>query len=158
VIQQPSLLDFGPRWQDQRIIDRQPPILRGDYRVLVPRCDADGNQLGCLLPPEVVVPVATYTGWNLRRKDAGAENELVSLQGSCIPFPVSRIEREKTHDPRLSLEERYGTLQGYLTQLEAQCRQLEKAGYLLSEDVRRTLSVQRQRVAPLFEQIKAATQ
>jgi len=74
VIQQPSFWDYGPRWQTHQIIDRQPPKARGNYRVLVPRCDADGNVLGCLLPPEVAVPVATYTGWNLRRKGAGAEN------------------------------------------------------------------------------------
>ncbi len=154
VIQQPSYLDFGPRWQDQRIIDRQPPIARGDYRVLVPRCGADGNELGCLLPPEVAAPVATYTGWNLRRKDAGAENQLVSLQGSYLPFPISRTEREETKDPRRSLEQRYGTLQQYLVQLEARCRELQRTGYLLAEDVGRTLSVQRKRVAPLFDQIR----
>jgi hypothetical protein len=156
VIQQPSFWDYGPRWQTERIIDRQPPVARGDYRVLVPRCGADGNEIGCLSPPEVAVPVATYTGWNLRSKEAGAENELVSLQGSYIPFPVSKADRQQSGDPRPSLEERYGTLEAYLDELETECRRLEKAGYLLLEDVRRTLSVQRDRVAPLFDQIKAA--
>ncbi|MFH1921691.1 MAG: alpha/beta hydrolase domain-containing protein [Planctomycetota bacterium] len=156
VIQQPSYLDLGPRWPEEQIIDRQPPIPRGDYRVLVPRSGADGNEIGCLLPPEVAVPVATYTGWNLRRRDAGAEHELVSLQGSYLPFPVLKTDREKTSDPRPSLEERYGTFEAYLAQLAAKCRQLEEAGYLLPEDLERTLSVQQQRVAPLFERIGAA--
>ncbi|HIQ20947.1 MAG TPA: hypothetical protein EYH34_06900 [Planctomycetes bacterium] len=153
VIQQPSWWDYGPRWPGQGIVDNQPPIRRGDYRVLVARCDPDGNPLGCLRPPEVGVPVATYTGWNLRRGDAGAENELVSLQGSYIPFPVTRADREKTGDPRLSLEERYGTLAEYLSRLEAYCRQLHRDGYLLREDVERTLCLQEQRLAPLFARI-----
>ena len=52
--------------------------------------------LSWLAEPEVAVPVATHTGWNLRRAEAGAENELVSLTGSYIPFPVTQAERERT--------------------------------------------------------------
>jgi len=79
----------------------------------------------------------------------------VSLQGSYIPFPVLRADRRQSGDPRLSLEERYGSLAEYLSRLEARCRRLEKQGYLLPEDVRRTLDVQRERVAPLFAKIGA---
>lgn len=151
VIQQPSWLDFGPRWETERIIDRQPPQVRGDYRVLVPASDADGNDRGCLSPPEVAVPVATYTGWNLRRAEAGAENQLVSLVGSYLPFPIRRADREQTGDPRRSVEERYGTQAEYLKQLEIVCQRLRAAGYLLPEDIGRIVHVQRDRTAPLFE-------
>jgi hypothetical protein len=151
VIQQPSYWDYGPRWHTQRIIDQQPPVPRGDYRVLVPRCDADGNELDCLSPPEVRVPVATYTGWNLRSREAGAEGQLVSLVGSYVPLPTTEAERRQTGDPRPSLEQRYGTLEGYLKRLAGECRRLEAAGYLRAEDVDRTLRVQRERVAPLFD-------
>jgi len=116
VIQQPSFLDFGPRWQTQRIVDHQPPIVRGNYRVLVPRSGPDGNELGCLSPPEVLVPVATYTSWRLRAGPAA--NQLVSLSGSYIPFPTTKSDREKTDDPRKSVEERYKSLDAYLKQLE----------------------------------------
>jgi hypothetical protein len=153
VIQQPSLLDFGPRWLSEQIADKQPPTSRGDYRVRVPRCDADGNDVGCLAPPEVAVPVATYTGWNLRTADAGAENQLVTLQGSYIPLPVTNAEREQAKDPRLSLEQRYGSLDAYLEQLEARCQALRQTGYLLADDVPRILAVQRERLAPIFAQI-----
>ena len=155
VIQQPSYWDFGTRWLTKGIVDVQPPHARGDYRVLVPRCHDDGNELGCLLPPEVAVPVATYTGWNLRSKEAGAENELVSLNGSYLPFPVTQAEREQRNDPRLSLAERYGTLDRYVAQLTAECHDLQEAGFMLAEDVQRTIDVQRERVAPLFEKITA---
>ncbi|MCA9008416.1 MAG: FAD-dependent oxidoreductase, partial [Planctomycetaceae bacterium] len=150
VIQQPSFLDFGSRWQDQRIIDNQPPIPRGNYHVLVPRSGPDGNELGCLSPPEVAIPIGTYTSWRLYREDGPAANQLYSLSGSYIPFPVTQAERERTGDPRQSLEERYGTAETYLGQLEAQCQTYEAAGYLLKEDTERTLQIQRERVTPLF--------
>lgn len=151
VIQQPSFLDFGPRWQTERIIDFQPPIARGDYVVRVPRVNADGNEIGCVAPPEVAVPVATYTGWQLRNEDAGAAGQLRGLTGGYIPFPLTKAAREEQGDPRLSLEERYGSLEKYLDLLAARCRELEESGLLLEEDTLRTLQVQRERVAPLFE-------
>lgn len=154
VIQRPPLLDFGARWEKQRIVDVQPPRQRGHYRVLVPKCDADGNDIDCLSPPEVAVPVATYTGWNLRSAAAGAENELVSLRGSYIPFPVTAAERKRSGDPRRSLEERYGSLDEYLRRLKSACESLKKRGYLLDEDVTRTMTIQKQRVAPLFARIR----
>jgi len=154
VIRRPPALDFGPRWLTQGIIDNQPPKKLGRYTVRVPKCDADGNDLGCLSPPEVAVPVATYTGWTLRSAEAGAEGELVSLRGSYIPFAISSADRKQAGDPRPSLQERYGTLDRYMTLLEAECRRREKEGYLLSEDVERILKTQRSRVAPMFAAIR----
>lgn len=151
VIQQPSYLDFGPRWRDQRIIDRQPPLPRGEYRVLVPRSNPDGNPLGCLSAPEVAVPTGSYPGWRLRRADGPAADQLYSLTGSYIPFPRTKAEREESGDPRLSIEERYSSLENYLDQLQTRCEAYEKAGYFLPEDTRRTLEIQRERVASLFE-------
>jgi hypothetical protein len=150
VIQQPSFWDYGPRWLSEQIIEQQPPKPRGDYRVLVPKCDADGNDLDCLLPPEVKVPVATYTGWNLRNKQASAEGELVSLRGSYIPFAATKVQRKEKKDPRLSVEERYSSLEDYLQKLKEECQRLHRAGYFLEEDIPQTLAEQRKRVAPLF--------
>lgn len=151
VIQQPHWLDFGPRWQSQRIVDFQPPRVRGDYKVLAPRCGPDGNDLGCLLPAEVAVPVATYTGWNLRKAEAGAEGQLVSLTGSYIPFPKSKAEREQSGDPRQSVQERYGSLDEYVRQFAEACDKLRQGGYLLEEDATRLTKLHRERVAPLFD-------
>jgi len=151
IIQQPSWLDFGPRWQTERIIDFQPPRFRGDYKVLAPRCGPDGNELGCLLPAEVAVPVATYTGWNLRKADIGAEGQLVSLTGSYIPFPRNKAERERTGDPRMSVQERYGSLDEYVRQFSQACDNLLARGYLLEEDTARLNKLHRERVAVLFD-------
>jgi CubicO group peptidase (beta-lactamase class C family) len=150
VIQQPCYLDFGSHWQKERIVDNQPPVPSGDYKVLVPKSDADGNDVGCLPAPEVAVPYATYTSWRLRNRDAGAENELLSLNGSYIPFPVYKSERERKGDPRLSLEERYGSLELYLEKLTALCRKYVSSGYLLEEDVDRVVEIQRQRAGSVF--------
>src|SRR5690606_24909081 len=128
VIRQPELLDFGPRWESERIMDFQPPRAIAAYRVLVPKCDADGNAVGCLNPPGVQVPVATYTGWNLRSAEAGGEDELYSLVGSYIPFAKSKQERKD--DPRPSVQERYGSFEAYRSRLEQVCSRLVHAGYL----------------------------
>ena len=150
VINQPAWLDFGPRWLTEGIIDHQPPPPTDAYRVLAAKCDADGNPRDCLSPPEVAVPLATFTGWSLRHRDAGAENELVGLNGSYIPFPVSAEERRASGDPRRSIIERYGDLEGYLTKLEAQCQRMVRERTLLAEDAVRIVPRQRERAASLW--------
>ena len=154
VIQQPAFFDYGPRWISRRIVEFQPPKFRGDYKVLVPKCGPDGNELGCLLAPEVAVPIATYTGWNINRKENGVEHELVSLNGSYIPFPLTKSDREAQQDPRQSIEERFGTQAQYLAQLKKYCQELESRGLFLSEDTARTMDIHTRRVAPLFKQIE----
>ena len=57
--------------------------------------------------PDVTVPVATYTGWNPRAPETGGAGQIVSMQGSTLPFPATRAEREQRGDPRPSIEERY---------------------------------------------------
>ncbi len=137
VIQQPHALDFGPEFLTRGIISMEPPKKLGDYRVLVPKSGPDGNDLGCLLPPEVAAPLATYTGWNLRRKEVGADGQLASLLGSYLPFPKTRVEREKAGDPRVSVEERYGSFAEYEKRFTAACTELVKGRYLLKEDAER---------------------
>jgi hypothetical protein len=156
VIHEPLWLFLGERWHTERIVDLQPPRVLGSYRVLAPKVDADGNDLGCLQPPEVAVPVATYTGWNLRRAEAGAEDELVGLVGSYIPFPATKAEREQTGDPRASLEERYGSHAEYLRRFTAECRRLQAAGWLVAEDAERLPNLHAERTRPLFARFDAA--
>ena len=140
VIQQPSALDLGPDFLTKGIITREPPRRMGKYVVKVPQSASDGNDLGTLLPSEVAVPVATYTGWNLRRRDVGAEDQLVSLAGSYLPFPRTRAEKQATGDPRLSLEERYGSFATYKRLLAERCERMVKQCYLLAEDAARILN------------------
>jgi hypothetical protein len=139
VIQRPPWLDLGPDFDSTGIIAVEPPRTRGHYGVLVPKSGPDGNDLGTLLIPDVAVPLATYTGWNLRRRDVGAEGELVHLLGSYIPFVQTRAERLKAGDPRLSIEERYGSFAEYVQHYTAACDELIKRRCLLKEDADRLI-------------------
>ncbi|MDZ4684455.1 MAG: alpha/beta hydrolase domain-containing protein [Planctomycetaceae bacterium] len=150
IIHEPLWLFRGPRWHTERIIDVQPPQVLGHYRVLAPKCDADGNELGCLLPPEVAVPVATYTGWNLRRPEVGAANELVSLTGSYLPFPVTDADQKTLGDPRRSVQSRYGSHAEYVALFTAECQRLQAAGYLIVEDAERLPKLHGERVRVFF--------
>ncbi len=140
VIQQPPCLDFGPRFLAEGISTIEPPHILGRYVVLVPKSDADGNDLGTLLPAEVAVPLATYTGWNLRRRDVGAEAMLANLTGSYIPFPKTRAERLAAGDLRPSLQERYGSFAAYRQRFDRHCAELVRTRYLLAEDRDRLLN------------------
>ena len=108
-------LDFGPNWQ-QGILSIQPPKVGPAFPVLVPQVDADGNERDGVRLPEITVPLATYTGWNLRDPSIGAPDQRVSFEASYIPFPRTAAERQKMGDPRKSIAERYASREGYLAQ------------------------------------------
>jgi hypothetical protein len=139
VIHQPELLDFGPLFASQGISTIQPPKQLKRYPVLVPAVDADNNELGMLRLPFLRVPIATYTGWNLRGEKIGAAGELMSLKGSYIPFAATKAAREKAGDPRLSLAERYASPEEYLVRLQAAIDALVEERHLLAEDAPRLM-------------------
>ena len=69
----------------------QPPILLGTpYQIFLPATDADGSDVDGIRMPEVAVPTATYTGWNLR---AAVTGQPVPIEDGCdaagqyIPSP-----------------------------------------------------------------------
>jgi hypothetical protein len=134
VIQQPSAWDYGPDFLSRRIISYQPPKRGIDYRVRVPRCDRDGNELGVIRLPRITVPLGTYTGWALRKREIGAESELLSLAGSYIPFPKTASEREALGDPRTSIAERYDSFDDYRTRYTAAARDLAHRRLMLTHD------------------------
>jgi hypothetical protein len=130
---QASRLDFGPRWS-KGIQTFQPPKIGTSYPVLVPRVDEDGNDLGGILLPEVQVPLATYTGWNLRSPETGAPAEMVAFLGSYLPFPRDREEARAKGDPRRPLAERYRDREDYVARYRKALDGLVAEGYLLEED------------------------
>jgi alpha/beta hydrolase family protein len=103
--------------------------------LLVSQVDKDGNELGGLRLPEVVVPLATTAGWNFRKAEIGGTHLLFPLLGSYIPFASTRSERERTHDPRPSIEERYTSREAFLKRIQDAAAPLVKDGYLLADDV-----------------------
>ncbi|OLC54585.1 MAG: hypothetical protein AUH85_11420 [Chloroflexi bacterium 13_1_40CM_4_68_4] len=107
-----------------------------DYRVLVPKVDADGNDIAGIRSAQLSAPLGTYTGWNLRAKGF-MEDEGCYLNGSYVPFAQTAAQRKTTNDPRQSLEERYGSRQKYVDTLDAAAKQLVSGRYLLQEDADR---------------------
>jgi hypothetical protein len=51
-----------------------------------------------------------------------------------IPFATTRAEREANGDPRLSLEERYGTHAGYIDAVRDAAANAVDQGFLLPAD------------------------
>lgn len=107
--------------------------------LLVPEVNDDGNERSGIRLPQIAVPLATYTGWNFRQPANGSPGELVSLLGSTIPFPATRAERDKTKDPRRSIEERYRSQDAYLEQVQKVLDDLVIKGYLVYDDGPRIL-------------------
>lgn len=133
-----DLWDFGPKF-DEGIVSIIPPILHGTpYKIYVPKTDADGNDIAGVRVPSVAVPIATYTGWGLR---AGNKLDPVRIVDGCdatgqfIPFPNTIAQRMATHDPRPSLQERYGNSAGtnadYVAKVKAAAQALVADRFLL---------------------------
>lgn len=140
VLNELTLLDFGSQFGPRNgsgIVREPPTVISGrDYVVLVPKVDADGNEMAGIRSTTVQAPLGTYTGWNLRR--AGfAEDELCGLSGSFIPLARTRAERMTKGDPRPSLEDRYGTQAGYVAAVRAAADRLVAQRLLLPEDAER---------------------
>jgi len=127
-------LDFGPQWKSG-IISNEPPRVGKAFAVLVPRTDADGNDLGGVRLPELQVPLATYTGWNLRDPSIGAPDRRTSFLGSFLPFARSAADREKSGDPRASIAERYASREQYMGKFAEAAMKLIQDRFLLREDL-----------------------
>jgi len=111
----------------------QPPAEYAYYPVFLPKVDSDGNGVAGIRLPEVEVPLATYTGWNLRAPGY-AENDLCSGNGSYFPFAQTKAERLATGDPRPSIEERYPNHGTYVNAVARAVNKLVNKRLLLQED------------------------
>jgi hypothetical protein len=105
----------------------------GEYVALVSTVDADGNETSGIRLPPVGVPLATYTGWNIYRALPG---ELGDRDGSYVPFMTTKAERARNGDTRLSLEERYGSLDDYVAKVRTYCDRLVAERLLLPADAK----------------------
>jgi hypothetical protein len=127
-------LDFGPQWKDG-MVTLEPPKVGKPFAVLVPQSDANGNDEGGVSLPELQVPLASYTGWNLRDPSIGLSDLRLSFYGSFIPFAKTAAEREKSGDPRLSVAERYASRDEYMGKFAEAAMKLMHERFLLREDL-----------------------
>jgi len=130
------LLDFGPEAEGGILTEPPDIVPSGDYTILVPAVDEDGNDRAGVRAPMVAAPLGTYCGWNLRARDFG-HGAMHEFSGSYIPLPETPEERRATGDPRRSILERYPDAEAYVEAITAAARQLVEQGLMLEEDVDR---------------------
>jgi Alpha/beta hydrolase domain len=140
--------NFGPGFYDTGIPTIFPPVITPPieidtagpivsvngliYPSFVPKTDSDGNDIAGVRLPDVTVPLATYTGWALRR---GAQaNDGCEAAGQYIPFARTKADRLASRDPRPSIEERYPSFGEYYSAVIRAIDELIKDRLLLCED------------------------
>ena len=132
----------GPRYDADDlsgIIAIEPPIPLVEYPSLAPQIDVDGNDIDGLRSHILQAPLGTYTGWNVRA--AGfSQGDACDLTGSYIPFAVTKAQRKASGDPRLSLQERYGSTAGYVAAVTAAVNSLVSQRLMLASDASGAIS------------------
>jgi hypothetical protein len=131
--------DWGPRFDavdGSGVPTRVPPPIKRVVTMVAPKVDADGNERGGVPVVLLEAPLGTYLGWNVT---AGGEQpfhagQVCNYAGGMIPFARTKAEREGNGDPRLSLEERYGTHEGYVEAVRRAAAHAMKEGFLLEPD------------------------
>jgi hypothetical protein len=108
------------------------------YEVLVPGTDADGHDIAGIRGPDIEVPLATHTGFGLR-KAGFAQGQLCGLNGGYLPLAKDAQARSTTKDPRPSIAERYATRSVYMQRIQESSERLNRDGLMLDEDVKRAL-------------------
>jgi hypothetical protein len=130
--------DFGPEYNyndGSGVMTVVPPHIKRVIKAKVPRVDPDGNELGGVPVVLHAAPLGTYLGWNITA--AGFhQGKICNYAGGMIPFARTKAERVAAKDPRLSLEERYGTHEGYVAAVTAAARKAVAEGFLLENDAK----------------------
>ena len=127
-------LDLGPA-RDRGVGTFPAPCIGPAYPCFVPALDADGNEVGAVRMPDVEVPVATHTGFNVRAPRSGGSGQLLEYVGLTLPFARDSTERARSDDPRPAVTERYADREDYLTRVRASAERLVSERLLLKEDV-----------------------
>jgi hypothetical protein len=134
--------DFGPGFianDLSGVITIEPPRIRQVIPTYVPRVNADGNEASGV--PSVLhqAPLGTYLGWNLTASGFFA-GQGCTFAGGYVPFAKTRADRERTHDIRPSVEERYGTLEGYVCVVRRAADEAVRDRFLLRPDADRLVA------------------
>jgi hypothetical protein len=136
--------DWGPLYDHSEangVPTNAPPPIEHVIKMLVPRVDRDGNELGGV--PTVLrdAPLGTYLGWNITAGSADTSfydgrpfhaGQVCNYVGGMVPFAKTKAQRVAAGDPRLSLEERYKTHAGYVAAVKAAADNAACRGYLLA--------------------------
>ena len=136
--------DWGPQFDEFNatgVPTNEPPPILGVVKMMVPRVDADGNEMGGVPTVQRDAPLGTYLGWNITAGPGDKGFNTTSPQpfhagqvcnyiGGMVPFAITKAQRDLTGDPRLSLEERYVNHDGYVGKVRAAADNAACGGYL----------------------------
>ena len=131
----PPRLDFGSRFETDRVAEQVPPRIGKPFATLVPKPDADGLDQGGITLPELLLPLGTRTGFNTRNEAAGFPGATGRWDGSFLPFARTEAERQASGDPRPSIEARYANRAAYEEKVRAVATDVVHRGFLLPQDV-----------------------
>ncbi|HYZ90169.1 MAG TPA: alpha/beta hydrolase domain-containing protein [Myxococcales bacterium] len=125
--------DWGPQFDEFNatgVPTNEPPPIKHVIKMLVPKVDSDGNELGGV--PTVLrdAPLGTYLGWNITSSGFHA-GQVCNYVGGMVPFAVTDAQK-LPGDPRPSLQARYGNHDGYVAAVRAAADNAACRGYLLA--------------------------
>jgi hypothetical protein len=134
--------DWGPDFNaadGSGVAAKAPPPIRQVLPMYAPRVDADGNELGGVPVVLLDAPLGTYLGWNITAGGARPfhQGQICNYVGGMIPFARTAKDRQASGDPRLSLEERYGSHAGYVAAVRKAAAKAQSEGFLLPADADR---------------------
>ena len=136
--------DWGPSFDEFNatgVPTNEPPPIKSVIKMMVPRVDADGNEMGGVPTVQRDAPLGTYLGWNITAgpNDKGFNTaspqpfhagQVCNYVGGMVPFSITVADRIAANDPRLSLQERYGTHDGYVAAVRQAADNAACKGYL----------------------------
>jgi hypothetical protein len=115
------------------VVSKVPPTTKQVIPLLVPKVNADGNEVSGVASVLHQAPLGTYLGWNII--PAGFyKGQQCAFTGGFIPFAATKAERMSANDPRPSLEERYGSQKAYVAAVRAAADKAVGERFLLKED------------------------
>ena len=107
--------DYGPdfRYNDQSgVMTNVVPPIKQIIPTPAAKVDEDGNEIAGVKSVLLQAPLGTYTSWNPFSSGPQRGN-VGGLAAGYIPFALTKAERIASGDPRRSIEERYGSQEGY---------------------------------------------
>jgi len=134
--------DYGPdfRYNDQSgVMTRVVPPIKQIIPTPAAKVDEDGNEIAGVRSVLLQAPLGTYTSWNPVASGPLKGNE-GNLAAGYIPFAMTKAARMASGDPRRSIEERYGSQEGYDCVVRHAAGQQVRKRFLLQEDADRLIA------------------
>ena len=134
--------DYGPgfRYNDESgVMTNVVPPIKQIIPTPAAKLDEDGNEIAGVRSVLLQAPLGTYTSWNPVASGPLKGNE-GNLAAGYIPFALTKAARLASGDPRRSIEERYGSQEGYNCVVKRAAGQLVRRRFLLPDDANRLIA------------------